>query len=114
MIAGIRFLEKRRERLTREVPRTSLPRTPVNKSGPASSEAHSDYTRGGRRHLRLYGVLLLLVMRTRQVLRTVHYDQDDRHRAPQRCVQPPLPHRVSPREHLAEETARDGVVHGMH
>src|SRR5215212_10695540 len=97
-----------------ELPRIPILGTWVNKSGPASPEARSDYTRGGRRSLRLYGVLLLLVMRTRQVLRTVHYDQDDRHRAPQRCVDPPLPHRVSSREHRAEETARDGVVHGMH
>src|SRR5688572_27687975 len=49
-----------------QLPRTILLGTPVNKSGPASSEAHLDYTRGGRRHLRLHGVLLLLVMHTRQ------------------------------------------------
>src|SRR5918997_5735599 len=76
--------------------RTLLPRTPVNKAGQASSEALSDYTRGCRRYLRLHGVLLLLAMLARKVLRTVHNDHHDRHRAPQRCEQPRIPNRVSP------------------
>src|SRR5918995_6278380 len=97
-----------------EVRRIPIPRTPVNKAGQASSEALSDYTRGCRIYLRLRGVLLLLVMLAGKVLRTVHNDHHDRHRAPQRCEQPRLPHRVSPREHRADETARDGVVHGVH
>src|SRR5918995_5406498 len=73
----------------------------------AFSESLSDYTRGCLRYLRLHGVLLLLAMLAGKVLRTVHNDHHDRHRAPQRCEQPRIPNRVSPREHRADETARD-------
>src|SRR5215218_2583367 len=62
--------------------RTVSPRTPVNKSGQASSEALSDYTRGCSRCLRLLR-LLLLAMLAREVLGTVQNDQHDRHHAPQ-------------------------------
>jgi hypothetical protein len=71
-----------------------LPRKPllvgawVNKAGQASSAARSDYTRGCcRYYLRLHW-FLLLAMLARQVLRTVHNYQDDRHHAPQRSTQP--------------------------
>src|SRR5215213_8419386 len=111
---GCFLLPERRAEMPSAIFQTVSPRTPVNKAGQASSEALSDYTRGCRRYLRLHGVLLLLAMLARKVLRTVHNDHHDRHRAPQRCEQPRLPHRVSPREHRADETARDGVVHGVH
>src|SRR5688572_18075430 len=64
-----------------------FPRTPVNKSGQASSEARSDYTRRCCRHLRLHW-FLLLAMLAGKVLRTVHKDQDNRHHAPQPSAQP--------------------------
>src|SRR5215203_1223077 len=98
------FLTNFRESPKGELRRIPIPRTPVNKSGQASSEARSDYTRRCCRHLRLLWVLLLSVL-ARKVLGTVHNDHHYRHRAPQRCVQPRLPHRVHPREHRAEETA---------
>ena len=73
---------------TGEVRRIPLPHTSVNKAGRASSETRSNYTRGARRHLRLYWVLLLLAMLARQVGRSSHNDQDHRHHTPQRSAQP--------------------------
>jgi hypothetical protein len=45
--------------------------------------ARSDGSRGCRRYLRLHWFHLLLML-ARQVLGTVHNDQEDRHHAPQR------------------------------
>src|SRR5215208_526391 len=71
----------------RELRRIPLPRTPVNKSGQASFEARSDYTRRCCRHLRLHWLLLLSVL-ARKLLGTVHNDHHYRHRAPQPSAQP--------------------------
>src|SRR5918993_5914683 len=64
-----KFLELRKA----EVRRIPLPRSRVNKSGQASSEARSDYTRRCCRYLRLHWLLLLSVL-AQEMLRTVHND----------------------------------------
>src|SRR5215203_4708306 len=94
-----------------ELPRTLIPRTSVNKAAQASSEARSDYTRGGRRYLRLLWVLLLSVL-AREVLRTVQNDHHDRSNAPPRGKQPRHSWQVRSREHFTEES-RIGVEGGM-
>src|SRR5215204_88480 len=94
-----------------EVPRIPLLGTWVNKAAQASSETRSDYTRGGRRYLRLLWVLLLSVL-AREVLRTVQNDHYDRSNAPPRSKQPRHSWQVRSREHFTEES-RIGVEGGV-
>src|SRR5215210_1396368 len=94
-----------------ELRRIPLLGTPVNKAAQASLEARSDYTRGGRRYLRLLWVLLLSVL-AREVLRTVQNDHHDRSNAPPRGKQPRHSWQVRSREHFTEES-RIGVEGGM-
>src|SRR5215218_2744298 len=94
-----------------ELRRITLLGTWVNKAAQASSETRSDYTRGGRRYLRLLWVLLLSVL-AREVLRTVQNDHHDRSNAPPRGKQPRHSWQVRSREHFTEES-RIGVEGGM-
>src|ERR671917_335017 len=75
------------------------------------------YRWGCRRCRRLGSLSLLLLLFSvlaRQMLRSGPDDHHDRHRAPHRCQQPRLPHRVGTGEHGRKEVARDGVVHCVH
>src|SRR5918995_1238485 len=65
----------------------------VNKLRQAPSQAPSDHT-GSRIACGLLRGLLLLSVLAREVRRPVHDDQNNRHHAPQRCIQPSLAHRV--------------------